>query len=86
MIDKNIYDSLIAHVTHCFKYFYPECFADNQIGKIIENDIFRRFDILSFTRLSLDYTFSKCTIKYSSFYRFYTQLTWDNFYCFQYFQ
>ena len=30
---------------HCFKSFYPEYFADNQMGKIIENDIFRLFDI-----------------------------------------
>ena len=46
--------------------FYPEYSADNQIGKIIENDIFRRLDILSFTRLPLHYIFSKFTIKYSS--------------------
>ena len=27
-------------MNHCFKSFYPEYFADNQIGKIIENNIF----------------------------------------------
>ena len=70
-----IYDSQVVHTTHCFKSFYPEYFADNQIGKITENDIFRRFGMLSFTRLSLHYTFSKFTIKYSTFYRFYIQLT-----------
>ena len=36
--------------------FYPKYFADNQIDKITENDIFWSFDILSFTRLSLCYT------------------------------
>ena len=70
-----MYDSQIVHPIHCFKSFYPEYFADNQIDQIIENDIFRRFNILSFTRSSLHYTFSKFRIKYSSFYRFYKQLT-----------
>ena len=55
-------------------HFILNILADNQISKIIENDIFRRFDILSFTRSSLHYTFSKFTIKYISFYRFYLQL------------
>ena len=73
-------------MNHCFNSFYPEYFSDNQIGKIIENDIFRRFDILSLTRLSLHYTFSKFTIEYSSFYRPYVQLIRDNFYYFQYFE
>ena len=67
-------------MNHCFNSFYTEYFADNQIRKIIENDIFRRFDILSLTRSSLHYTLSKFTIKYSSFYRLYVQLTRDNFY------
>ena len=58
-----------------FQVIYPEYFADNQLGKTIENDIFRRFDILSFTRLSSQNTFSKFTIKYSLFHRFYIQLT-----------
>ena len=49
--------------THCLKSLYPEYFIDNQIGKIIRNDIFRRFGILSFTRLSLHYTFIKFEIK-----------------------
>ena len=80
---NSAHDSQIVHTIHCFKSFYRAYFADNQIGKIIENDIFRSFDILSFTRSSLHYTFSKFTIKYSSFYRFYIQLTWDNFYYFQ---
>ena len=71
------------HTTHCFKSFYPEYFADNEIGKTTENDIFRRFDILSFTTLSLYHTFSKFTIEYSSFYRFHIKLTGDNFYYFQ---
>ena len=57
-----IYDNQRVHTTNCFKSFYPEYFADNQIGNIIENDIFRCFDIPSFTRLSLHYTFSKFTI------------------------
>ena len=35
---------------YCFKSFYSEYFSDNQIDKIIGNDIFRRFNILSFTR------------------------------------
>ena len=61
-----IYDSQIVHTNHCFRSFYPEYFAENQIGKIIENGIFRRFDILSFSRSSFHYTFSKFTIKYSS--------------------
>ena len=43
-------DSQLVHTKHCFNSFYPEYFADNQIGKIIENDIFLRFDILSFIR------------------------------------
>ena len=30
----------MINTTHCLKSFYPEYFADNQIGKIIENDIF----------------------------------------------
>ena len=81
-----MYDSQIVHTNHFFKSFYPEYFADNQIVKIIENGIFRHFSILSFTRSSLHYTFSKFTIKYSSFYRFYVQLTRNNFYYFQYFQ
>ena len=38
-----------------------------------------RFDILSFTRISLHYVFSKFTFKYSSFYKLYVQLTWGNF-------
>ena len=58
-------------------HFILNILADNQISKIIENDIFRRFDILSFTRSSLHYTFSKFTIKYISFYRFYLQLIWE---------
>ena len=70
---------LVMRTNHCFKSFYPEYFADNQIYKITERKIFRRFDILFFTRSSLLYTFSKFTIKYSSFYRFYVQLTRDNF-------
>ena len=45
-----IYDSQIVHTINRFKSFYPEYFADNQIVKIIKNNIFRRFDILSFTR------------------------------------
>ena len=65
------------HPSHCFKSFYPEYFADNQIGKIIEKYIFPRFGVLSFTRLFLHYTFSKFTftIKHGSFCRFYIQLT-----------
>ena len=30
----------MINTTHCLKSFYPEYFADNQVGKIIENDIF----------------------------------------------
>ena len=45
--------------------------------------MYRRFDILSCTRLSLHCTFSKFTIENSSFYRFHIQLTGDNFYYFQ---
>ena len=48
-----IYDSQIVHTIHYFKPFYPKYFADNQIGKIIENDIFRRVNILSLSKLSL---------------------------------
>ena len=51
-----LYDSQTVHTNHCFKSFYPEYFADNQIRKITENNIFRLFDILSFTRSSLTYT------------------------------
>ena len=51
------------HTIHCFNSFYPEYFADNQILLII--GIFRRFHILSFTRSSLHYKFSKFAIKYS---------------------
>ena len=61
------------HTTHCFKSFYPEYSPDKQMSKRIENDIFQRLEILSFSRSSLYCTFSKFTIKYSSFYRFYIQ-------------
>ena len=57
----------IVYTTHCFKSFYPEYFADNEAGTIIENEIFRDFDILSCTRFFLHYTFSKFTIKYGYF-------------------
>ena len=57
----------IVYTTHCFKPFYPEYFADNQTGTIIENKILRGFDILSCTRFFLHYTFSKLTIKYGYF-------------------
>ena len=30
----------IVYTTHCFKSFYPEYFADNETGTIIENEIF----------------------------------------------
>ena len=69
-INTYIYDRQIVYATHCFKSFDPEYFTDNQTGTIIENNIFPRFHILSFTRLSLHHTFSKLTIKYSSFDRF----------------
>ena len=39
-----------CYQTSLFDSFYSEYFPDNQIDKIIENDIFRSFDILSFTR------------------------------------
>ena len=45
-----IYDSKIKQTNNNFKSFYPKYFADNQIGKITENDFFPRFNILSFTR------------------------------------
>ena len=41
-------------LTHSFKSFYPVYFVVNQIGKIVKNDIFRRFDI----RLLLDYLYT----------------------------
>ena len=65
-----MYDRQIVYKTHCFKSFDPEYFADNQTGAIIKNNIFPHFYILFFTRLCLHYTFSKLTVKYSSFYRF----------------
>ena len=50
----HIYDSQIMLLTHSFKSFYPVYFVVNQIGKIVKNDIFRRFDI----RLLLDYLYT----------------------------
>ena len=57
----------LVYTTQCFKSFYPEYFADNQTGTIIENKILRGFDILPCTRFFLHYTFSKFTIKYGYF-------------------
>ena len=50
----HIYDSQIMLLTHSFKSFYPVYFVVNQIGKIVKNDIFRRFDIC----LLLDYLYT----------------------------
>ena len=48
-----IYIYKCTRTTLCFKSFYPEYFADNQIDKIIENNIFRRFDIYLYIYLSI---------------------------------
>ena len=61
-----------THALGHMMYGYTLLVPMNQIGKIIEKTFFDvTFDILSFTRLSLHYTFGKFTIKYGSFYRFY---------------
>ena len=48
-----IVKSQIVHSTHCFKPFYPVYSAVNQLGKKNKNSIFRPFDILPFTGVSL---------------------------------
>ena len=46
-----IYDSQIVHHNPCFNLFIPHSNPfDNQGSEINKNDIFLRFDILSFTK------------------------------------
>ena len=53
----------MVHPTYCFTSFYREYLAGNQMDKLIKQHILRRVDILSFTRFSLQYIFSKFTVK-----------------------
>ena len=53
---KYIYIYIYIYIFDIYVLFYSVCVVINQMGKIIKNDIFRRFEILSFTKISLHYT------------------------------